>query len=42
VVWLNGGWARIEASLSAARDGDLEALNTVQWELARLLEIKGS
>ncbi len=35
------GWARIEAALSAARNGDIDALNTVQRELARLLEVKG-
>lgn len=30
------GWARIEAALVAAQDGDADALDTIRRELARL------
>jgi hypothetical protein len=35
-------WARMEAALIAARGGDPGALDTIQRELARLVEIKNS
>jgi len=38
----NPAWARIEAALAVALDGDTEALDTIRRELARLLETRGA